>query len=76
MLSGLNIIDFFVDTYETDILPAEKLHNIDAESEDADDSDEEDLVRKPGHPRHDRIRYLSHHPKATQKQRVLRSQGH
>lgn len=65
-----------MDTYETDILPAEKWHNNDVESEDADDSDGEDLVRKPGRPRHDRIRYLSHHPKATQKQRVLRSRGH
>ena len=70
------MIDFFVDTYETKIRPADKQQNNNVNSNDADDGDNDDLVRKPGRPRHDRIRYLSHHPKATQMHRVLRSRGH
>jgi len=57
------MIDFFVDTYETKIRPADKQQNNNVNSNDADDGDNDDLVWKPGRPRHDRIRYLSHHPK-------------
>jgi hypothetical protein len=77
-LASYNMLDFFVDTYEADISRAERDQNTgnNDDDDDSEGSDMDDLGRKPGRPRHDRVRYLTHHPKAKQKQRVLRSRGH
>ena len=77
-LSECNMIDFVVDTYEVDILPRDKAEIYTKRSEGWEaDSDNEDVqVCRPGQPHHDRILYLSHHPKAEKKQQKFRSRGH
>ena len=80
-LASYNMLDFFVNTYEEDI-QRNNCRQLDAEDDDGDDGsennsdDDEDLARKPGRPRNRRIPYLNHHPKARQKQRVIRSRNH
>jgi hypothetical protein len=65
-LEDYNLLDFFVDTYETDI-----------PQRDRDDIlFEEETSRGPGRPRHERIWYQENHPKYTQKYRVMRTQNH
>jgi hypothetical protein len=68
-LSGYNLLQFFVDTYETDI----EMRDC---KEDEDDDIDSDTHQGPGCPRNDRIYYLDEHPKAKRQCRVLRSQGH
>ena len=65
-LEGYSVLDFFVDTYETDITKADReaeLFN-------------EDAHRGPSRPRNARVRYLTGHPKSGSVHRVIRSQGH
>jgi hypothetical protein len=76
-MNNMNMMDFFVDTYEEDIKRGRESGDA-AEEEpdgaDTDDSDTEadnDQPRKPGRPRHKRIRYLEGHPQREQKQRVF-----
>jgi len=66
-LEHYNLLQYFVDTYETDI-----------DNKDEDESEDEDgeINRHPGRPRHERVRYLPVHPKYEQKHRVLCSKGH
>jgi len=71
-LSNLNIIDFFVNTYEADIDKTcqHKSMVID---------DETDLLRGPkrwGKPFHERVRYLTSHPKYKSKLCIVWSQHH
>ena len=67
-LSGYNLLQFFVDTYKTDIETRDR-------KDDEDDIDR-DTYRGPGCPCNDRICYLDEHPKAKRQCRVLRSRGH
>jgi len=69
-VAGVNFLDFFVDTYETDIPVGERDKPT---KELARDGDEH---RGPGRPRNTRIRYLPLHPKANSVQRILRSLNH
>ena len=70
-LAAVNFLDFFVDTYETEIPMAER--EAKTTRARAGDGDER---RGPGRPRNARVRYLPHHPKANSVQRVLRCLGH
>ena len=65
-LENYNILDFFVDTYETEITKADREAELFAE----------DARRGPGRPRNPRVRYLTSHPKSGTVQRVIRSPGH
>jgi len=65
-LEDYNVLDFFVETYETEITKADReaeLFN-------------EDTRRGPGRPRNARVRYLTTHPKSGTVHRVIRSPGH
>ena len=70
-LAAVNFLDFFVDTYETEIPVGER----DPKTSRARASDGDER-RGPGRPRKTRVRYLPHHPKANSVQRILRSIGH
>ena len=65
-LQSYNLVDFFMDTYETEITKADR--KVEAASED--------IHRGPGHPRNQRVQYLVTHPKAASVHRVIRCQGH
>jgi len=65
-LEDYNVLDFFVDTYETELTRADR----DAEMFN------EDVHRGPGRPRNPRVRYLTSHPKSGTVHRVIRSPGH
>ena len=65
-LEDYNVLDLFVDTYETEITKADR------EAELFD----EDARRGPGRPRNTRARYLTNHPKSGSVHRVIRSPGH
>lgn len=64
-LEDYSVLDFFVDTYKTEITKADR---------DADLF--EDAYRGPGRPRNPRVRYLPTHPKFKTVHRVIRSLGH
>jgi len=65
-LQDYNVLDFFVDTYETELTKADR------EAELLN----EDVYRGPGRPRNPRVRYLTSHPKSGTVHRVIRSPGH
>ena len=65
-LEDYNVLDFFVDTYETEITKADRERDL----------SEDDARRGPGRPRNPRARYLTMHPKSGTVHRVTRSQGH
>lgn len=65
-LEDYSVLDFFVETYETEITKADR---------EADLS-EEDTHRGPGRPRNPRVRYLTSHPKSKSVHRVIRSPNH
>ena len=65
-LEDYNLVDFFTETYETEITKADR------EAELAS----EDAYRGPGRPRNTRVRYLATHPKSASVHRVLRSPKH
>ena len=65
-LQDYNLLDFFVDTYETEITKLDREKELSAE----------DVYRGPGRPRNTRVRYLSTHPKAASFHRIIRSRGH
>lgn len=65
-LEDYNVLDFFVDTYETEITKADREMDL----------LEDDAHRGPGRPRNPRVRYLTTHPKSGTVQRVIRSPGH
>ena len=69
-LAGVNFLDFFVDTYETEIPVGERHKTTHTPARDGDEH------RGPGRPRNTRIKYLPTHPKADSVQRILRSLGH
>ena len=77
-LSGCNMIVFFVDTYEVNILPCDKAKTYGNHNEgwESDSNDEDVHVHRPGQPHHECILYLSHYPKAEKKQQKFDSQGH
>lgn len=64
-LEDYNILDFFVETYETEITRADR---------EADSF--EDDYRGRGRPRNTRVQYLVGHPKSGSVHRVIRSSGH
>ena len=64
-LEDYNILDFFVETYETEITRADRKA----------DSFEDDY-RGRGRPRNTRVQYLVGHPKSGSVHRVIRSSGH
>lgn len=65
-LEDYSVLDFFMDTYETEVTKADR----EAESFN------EDARRGPGRPRNTRVRYLTGHPKSATVHRVIRSPGH
>ena len=65
-LQSFNLVDFFTETYETEITKADR------EAELA----REDAYRGPGHPRNARVQYLTTHPKSASVHRVIRSPRH
>ena len=65
-LENYSVLDFFVETYETEIT------RVDREA----DMFEEELYRGRGRPRNTRVRYLTSHPKSGSVHRVIRSSGH
>lgn len=65
-LEDYNVLDFFVETYETEITKADR----EAELFDGD------AKRGPGRPRNPRVRYLTGHPKSGSVHRIIRSPGH
>ena len=65
-LEDYSVLDFFVDTYETELTKADR------EAELLN----EDVHRGPGRPRNPRVRYLTGHPKSSTVHRVIRSPGH
>ena len=65
-LEDYNVLDFFVDTYETEITKADREMDL----------SEDDARRGPGRPRNPRVRYLTTHPKSGTIHRVIRSLGH
>ena len=65
-LQDYNLLDFFVDTYETEITRLDREKDLSGE----------DIYRGPGRPRNTRVRYLSSHPKAASFHRIVRSRGH
>lgn len=65
-LEDYSVLDFFMDTYETEITKADR----EAESFN------EDARRGPGRPRNTRVWYLTGHPKSATVHRVIRSPGH
>jgi hypothetical protein len=69
-LSGHNMIDFFVNTFE------EAGSAWEQESEGVDSLTGSDQCRKRGRPRNERVPYLDQHPRARNLHRVLRSKGH
>ena len=77
------MVDFFVDTYETELTARERTKGKDvaaeiSDDEDGDGSDDDEFPRprKRGRPANNRIRYLPEHPLAATKQRIKRSSGH
>lgn len=76
------MVDYFVDTYETDLTSQEKRAKeaaIEISDDDTDNEDENNMSprpRKRGRPTNDRIHYLPEHPLAQSKQRIKRSPGH
>jgi|SRR5882762_10025141 len=82
-LSDYNMVDFFVDTYETDLTAQERTQGKDvaveiSDDEDGDGSDDNEFPRpqKRGRPANDRICYLPEHPLVKTKQCIKRSSGH
>ena len=71
-LKDMNIIEYFVHTYEADM---ERRYLV-ADEDDNDDDPVADEHRKPGCKRNECVLYLANHPKYTQKLRILRSRGH
>ena len=72
-LADLNVIDFFVNSYEVEMDPKSKPTNV----RDHGEADLSDLSRAPrGRPRHERVPYLPAHPKSKCKQRIVRSKHH
>ncbi|GLB44644.1 putative G-quadruplex DNA unwinding [Lyophyllum shimeji] len=72
-LESMNLIDFFVNTYE------DKLPKASTATEANDNDEDEDTSRRNirrGRRPHDRIRFLESHPKHQQLCRVRRSPGH
>lgn len=73
-LEDMNIIEYFVHTYEDDMesryLMAEEDEN------NGDDDPVTDEHRKPGRKRNERVLYLPNHPKYTRKLHIIRSRGH
>jgi len=67
---GVNFLDFFVDTYETEIPVGERHKTTNTPARDGDEH------RGPGRPRNTRVKYLPTHPKADNVQRILRTLGH
>ena len=65
-LSGYNLLQFFVDTYEMDIETRDCM-------EEEDDDIDSDAHRGPGRPRNDCIYYLGEHPKVKRQCRILQS---
>ena len=65
-LEDYSVLDFFVDTYETEITKADRQADL----------FDEDAPRGPGRPRNPRVRYLTSHPKSGSVHRVIRSPGH
>lgn len=70
-LEDMNIIEYFVHTYEADM----ERRYLAADEDDNNDSDA-DEHRRPGRKRNERVLYLPNHPKYTRKLRILRSRGH
>ena len=65
-LQGYNLVEFFTDTYETEITKADREAELVSE----------DAHRGPGRPRNPRVRYLATHPKSATVHRVIRCRGH
>ena len=65
-MQSYNIVDFFTDTYESEITKADREAELVSE----------DVRRGPGRPRNPRVRYLATHPKSASVHRVIRCQGH
>ena len=65
-LEDYSVLDFFVETYETEITKADREADLFLE----------DTHRGPGRPRNTRARYLTSHPKSGSVHRVIRSPGH
>ena len=65
-LEGYSVLDFFVDTYETEITKADRQAEL----------FDEDAPRGPGRPRNPRVRYMTTHPKSGTVHRVIRCSGH
>ena len=65
-LEDYSVLEFFVETYETEITKADR--EVDLFQEDAHHG--------PGRPRNTRVRYLTSHPKSGSVHRVIRSPGH
>ena len=69
-LEHLNIVEYFVHTYEDDM---------DHRYSDANDDEADPLTdqhRKPGRKRNERVLYRRNHPRFNQKLRIVRSRGH
>ena len=65
-LQHYNLVDFFMDTYETEITKSDREQDLSGE----------DNHRGSGRPRNKCVRYLSDHPKAGSVHRIIRSHGH
>jgi PIF1-like helicase len=69
-LEHLNIVEYFVHTYEDD-MDRRYLDTNDDESDPLTDQH-----RKPGRKRNERVLYRRNHPRFNQKLRIVRSRGH
>ena len=65
-LEDYSVLDFFVETYETEITKTDRMEEL----------FDDDAKRGPGRPRNPRVRYLTSHPKSGTVHRVIRSPGH
>ena len=65
-LEDYSVLDFFTDTYETELTMADRKAEL----------LNEDVHRGPGRPRNPRARYLAGHPKSGTVHRIVRSPGH
>ncbi|KAH9958182.1 hypothetical protein BGW80DRAFT_1256940 [Lactifluus volemus] len=74
-LSGYNVLQFFVDTYEERVKQA-VVNTADSDSDSEAVTQENNRPCGMGRPKHDRVRYREGHPKANLCQRVIRPQGH
>jgi hypothetical protein len=84
-LEDVNVLDFFVDTYEEDVKRTRRSQEVDVEVEDNIEALDADIDgeqsrgptgSKRGRPRHNRSQYKEGHPQRAQKQRVMRQDGH